>query len=347
VRGPSPGSIASLEHHERYDYPGSANGGEASRFEPRSLAVPSGSRCDIRGGGYSHSVTDRSHQTGVACEDIHDVRYRNDDGDFWPATTDPYDVQRARSPGSRRSPVRGQSPDSRRSPTPFHNTTNSPDRSNQTERWREMLAGSDDSFQSEESSSQERVSSNSPARNTKRNAENYDQGPSWLLQQSLESAPDRTHMPRGRKTIRTHDGQMRDDMRKLSTSRHDNVQRSSAPARRVPDVYCERQHEHYRPQFAGEEDRITRVCACETTWSGVQHLTAHRAPSPYTQYGGPDSSNMNATSVANDQESLRREFFGQNNALVSRAPRQKRPEHTRPHRQGASCCVGGEKVQRE
>jgi hypothetical protein len=151
--------------------------------------------------------TDCSHRTGVMREDIRGVRYRNDNEGFRPVTTDPYDVpqtqspswEQARSPGARRSLERG------------------PDRTNRTERWREMFAGGDDSFQTEEPSSQERVSRDSPARNAKGNADDYDQDPSWLLQQSHESAPDRTHVIHGRKTIRTHDGQTHDGMRGLST----------------------------------------------------------------------------------------------------------------------------------
>jgi hypothetical protein len=61
---------------------------------------------------------------------------------------------------------------------------------------------------------------------------------------------------------------------------------------------------------------------------GVQHPTARRAPSPYTLYGGRDSNAISITSVANDQESFRREFFGQNNAPMSQAPRQQHPEQT-------------------
>jgi hypothetical protein len=216
VRGPSPGHIASLEHHERYDCPGSY---------------------DVRGNGCSHSFIDRSHQLGSARENIHDAHYHNDN-DFRRVTTDPYDAQQlqspsreqARSPGSRPSPVRDQSPDSRRSPT-HYNTTNSPDRTNRTERWQEMLAGGNDSFHTEGPSSPERVSRDYTVRYTKRNADDYDQDPSWFLQQSRESAPDRTRMIHGRRASRTHDGQMRDDMRDLSTFRHDNAQRSSMPAR--------------------------------------------------------------------------------------------------------------------
>jgi hypothetical protein len=50
-----------------------------------------------------------------------------------------------------------------------------------------MLAGGDNSFQGEEPSSQERVSRDSPGRNAKRNADDHDRDPSWLLQQSQES----------------------------------------------------------------------------------------------------------------------------------------------------------------
>jgi hypothetical protein len=51
MRGPPPGSIASPERRDSYGYPGTTNRGEASRFEPRSLAVPFHGRCDVRGMG--------------------------------------------------------------------------------------------------------------------------------------------------------------------------------------------------------------------------------------------------------------------------------------------------------
>jgi hypothetical protein len=105
-----------------------------------------------------HSLIDRSHLTRGARDDndsFHDVRYHDDNDSFRPATTDPYQAQQpqspsrtqAHSPGSRRSPVQGQPPDSRHSPT-HYNTMNSPG-------GREILAGSDDSFQQEELSSPE------------------------------------------------------------------------------------------------------------------------------------------------------------------------------------------------
>jgi hypothetical protein len=75
-----------------------------------------------------------------------------------------------------------------------------------------MPAGGDNSFQDEEPSFQERVSRDSPGRNAKRNADDYDRDPSWLVQQSHDSAPDRSYMTHGRKTIRTQDNQMHDDL---------------------------------------------------------------------------------------------------------------------------------------
>jgi hypothetical protein len=111
----------------------------------------------------------------------------------------------------------------------------------------------------------QRVARNSPARNAKRDADNYDQDLSLLLQQSHESAPDMTRVMRGRKALRTHDRMMHDDMRDLSASRLDNAQSSNMPPRRVPDEHHEPRLEYYRPRFAGEEDRITRVSGRETT----------------------------------------------------------------------------------
>jgi hypothetical protein len=276
MRGPSPESNASPEHHGRCDDPGFY---------------------DVRGNGYSHPFIDCSHQTRHVREDIHDVRYRDDNDSYRRATTDPYQAQQpqspsreeSRSPGSRQSPTWGQSPDSRRSPTHFHDTTDSPHRTNREERWREMRAGDDDSFHSGGPSSPERVSRDSTARNAKRDPDDYDRDPSRVLQQSHQSAPDVTRVVRGRKALRTYDGLMRDDVRNLPATRHDDARRSSLPSRWVPDAYDEYEFEQYRPRFTGEEDRITRVCGHEATSSGVQHSTARWAPSPYTQYRGRDS----------------------------------------------------------
>jgi hypothetical protein len=126
-----------------------------------------------------------------------------------------------------------------------------------------------------------------------------------MLQQSHESAPDVTRMARGRKAVRTHDGLMRDDMRELSASRHDNAQSSGLPARWEPDEHCEPRLEYYRPRFTDEEDRKTRVSRRETSGSGAQHPTARRAPSPHMQHGGRDYNNVDINPVANSQESFR------------------------------------------
>jgi hypothetical protein len=132
----------------------------------------------------------------------------------------------------------------------------------------------------------------------------------------------------GRKASRAHDGQMRDDVWDLAALRHDAAQRSSMPARWVPDAQDEPELEQYRPRFAGEEDRVARVCGHEATSSGVHRSTARRAPSPYTQCGGRGSDDMNATPVMNDEESFRREYFARDYVPLSQAPRQKRLDQT-------------------
>jgi hypothetical protein len=202
---------------------------------------------DFRGNGYGCFVTDSSHRTGHVRDDVCDSHYHDidiDDGSRR-ATTDPYQIQQPQSPsrmqpqspGSRRSPIRDQSPDSRQSSTRCNTVFALP-----------ISHGGREILMTDIPSSPDRVT-----RNAKRNKREGDLDPSWLLQQSHESAPDVTRMIYGRKAIRTHDGLMRDDVRDLSTQRQENARSSGLPARWVTDKFCDPQLESYRPRFIDEK----------------------------------------------------------------------------------------------
>jgi hypothetical protein len=189
---------------------------------------------------------------------------------------------------------------------------------------REILTGSDNSLQQDMPSSPEGV-----IRNRKRNKDEGNLDPSWMLQQSHESAPDVTHVIYGRKAIRIRDGLMHDDVRDLSTQRQ-NVARGSGllDAWVTDDEHPDPRLESYRLRFNDQEDRRARASGSETSGSGAQHPTSRRAPSPYVRYEGRNRNNADANPDKDSQETLGRNFFGANYAPASQAPQQKRPDQT-------------------